>query len=471
MISTFINAWKVADLRKKMLFTALIVLIFRIGAAIPVPFTNISGDNGIIDPTGETFMNYLSMMTGEAFAYGTIFALSITPYINSSIIIQLLGVVIPALEKLSKEGEEGRKKIAAITRYTTIGLALLQSTAYFIYLRAQGYVVTDANGELFTGFAAVLQGLAVILCLTAGSCFVMWLGEQVNEKGIGNGISIILFAGIVSRIPTLVYMMYAHLIQGGAYYALVPIVAICLLAMIAFIVWMDNAERRIPVQYAKRVVGRKMYGGQSSNIPLKLNMTGVMPVIFASSIVSLVPTILTLCQVKETTKGFWGWLYRFLASDGAVYPILLFVLIIAFAYFYTQITFDPMDVANNLKKQGGAIPGIRQGRPTADYIRKILNKVTLVGALFLSIIAVTPVIIGPHVLQPFLEWLITPAFAGTYYEMIGLLDYFVQQQASGLTSIFTFGGTSILIVVGVALETFRELEAQLTMRNYKGFLN
>ena len=208
MISTFINAWKVADLRKKMLFTALIVLIFRIGAAIPVPFTNISGDNGIIDPTGETFMNYLSMMTGEAFAYGTIFALSITPYINSSIIIQLLGVVIPALEKLSKEGEEGRKKIATITRYTTIALALLQSTAYFIYLRAQGYVVTDANGDLFTGFAAVLQGLAVILCLTAGSCFVMWLGEQVNEKGIGNGISIILFAGIVSRIPTLVYMMY-----------------------------------------------------------------------------------------------------------------------------------------------------------------------------------------------------------------------------------------------------------------------
>ena len=281
MIKTFINAWKIADLRKKMLFTALIVLIFRIGAAIPVPFTDIT--NGIVDPNGETFMNYLAMLTGDAFNYGTIFALSVTPYINSSIIIQLLTVAIPALEKLSKEGEEGRKKMATITRYTTAGLALLQSVAYFVYLRAKGYIVTDANGELFTGFAAVLQGLAIILVLVAGSCLVMWLGEQVNDKGIGNGISIILFAGIVSRMPTLVYTMYHYLAAGGAYYALVPIVVVLLLAMIAFIVWMDNAERRIPVQYAKRVVGRKMYGGQSTHIPIKVNMSGVLPVIFASS--------------------------------------------------------------------------------------------------------------------------------------------------------------------------------------------
>ena len=439
MISTFINAWKVADLRKKMLFTALIVLIFRIGAAIPVPFTNISGDNGIIDPTGETFMNYLSMMTGEAFAYGTIFALSITPYINSSIIIQLLGVVIPALEKLSKEGEEGRKKIATITRYTTIGLALLQSTAYFIYLRAQGYVVTDANGELFTGFAAVLQGLAVILCLTAGSCFVMWLGEQVNEKGIGNGISIILFAGIVSRIPTLGYMMYAHFIQGGAYYALVPIVAVCLLAMIAFIVWMDNAERRIPVQYAKRVVGRKMYGGQSTHIPLKVNMSGVLPVIFASSILSLPPTVEMFLSDDTATKyeGF----FKLFTTSHWFYSVLYFFLILFFAYFYASIQYNPVEMANNIRKNSGMVPGLRPGKPTSDYIKKILGRMTLLGALLLSVVALFP----------------------------NIITLFTNLIGSPLT--LSLGGTSLIIVVGVALETVKQLESQMMMRHYKGFLD
>ena len=439
MISTFINAWKVADLRKKMLFTALIVLIFRIGAAIPVPFTNISGDNGIIDPTGETFMNYLSMMTGEAFAYGTIFALSITPYINSSIIIQLLGVVIPALEKLSKEGEEGRKKIATITRYTTIGLALLQSTAYFIYLRAQGYVVTDAEGNLFTGFAAVLQGLAVILCLTAGSCFVMWLGEQVNEKGIGNGISIILFAGIVSRIPTLGYMMYAHLIQGGAYYALVPIVAVCLLAMIAFIVWMDNAERRIPVQYAKRVVGRKMYGGQSTHIPLKVNMSGVLPVIFASSILSLPPTVEMF--LKDDTKEKFAGFFELFTTSHWFYSVLYFFLILFFAYFYASIQYNPVEMANNIRKNSGMIPGLRPGKPTSDYIKKILGRLTLLGALLLSVVALFP----------------------------NIITLFTNLIGSPLT--LSLGGTSLIIVVGVALETVKQLESQMMMRHYKGFLD
>ena len=439
MISTFINAWKVADLRKKMLFTALIVLIFRIGAAIPVPFTNISGDNGIIDPTGETFMNYLSMMTGEAFAYGTIFALSITPYINSSIIIQLLGVVIPALEKLSKEGEEGRKKIAAITRYTTIALALLQSTAYFIYLRAQGYVVTDANGDLFTGFAAVLQGLAIILCLTAGSCFVMWLGEQVNDKGIGNGISIILFAGIVSRIPTLGYMMYAHLIQGGAYYALVPIVAVCLLAMIAFIVWMDNAERRIPVQYAKRVVGRKMYGGQSTHIPLKVNMSGVLPVIFASSILSLPPTV-EMFLSDDTAEKYEGFFKLFTTSHW-FYSVLYFFLILFFAYFYASIQYNPVEMANNIRKNSGMVPGLRPGKPTSDYIKKILGRMTLLGALLLSVVALFP----------------------------NIITLFTNLIGSPMT--LSLGGTSLIIVVGVALETVKQLESQMMMRHYKGFLD
>ncbi len=440
MISTFINAWKVADLRKKMLFTALIVLIFRIGAAIPVPFTNISGDNGIIDPTGETFMNYLSMMTGEAFAYGTIFALSITPYINSSIIIQLLAVVIPALEKLSKEGEEGRKKMAAITRYTTLALALLQSTAYFIYLRAQGYVVTDANGELFTGFAAVLQGLAIILCLTAGSCFVMWLGEQVNDKGIGNGISIILFAGIVSRIPTLIYMMYAYILQGGAYYALVPIVVVCLLAMIAFIVWMDNAERRIPVQYAKRVVGRKMYGGQSTHIPIKVNMSGVLPVIFASSILSLPPTIEMFLDADSLSDG-WKTFFGMFSTSHWFYSVIYFFLILFFAYFYASIQYNPVEMANNIRKNSGMIPGLRPGKPTSDYIKKILNRITLLGALLLSVVALFPNII---------------------VLFTNLID-------SPMT--LSLGGTSLIIVVGVALETVKQLESQMMMRHYKGFLD
>ena len=438
MISTFINAWKVAELRKKILFTALIVLIFRIGAAIPVPFTNIVGD-GIVDPNGETFMNYLSMMTGDAFTYGTIFALSITPYINSSIIIQLLSVAIPALEKLSKEGEEGRKKIATITRYVTVALALLQSTAYFIYLRAKDYLVVDADGAQFTGFAAVLQGLAIILCLTAGSAFVMWLGEQVNEKGIGNGISIILFAGIVSRIPSLITMLYYDILKGGAYYALVPIVVICLLAMIAFIVWMDNAERRIPVQYAKRVVGRKMYGGQSTHIPMKVNMSGVLPVIFASSILSLPPTVEMFLSEDKVEK--FASFFNLFKTSHWFYSILYFFLILFFAYFYASIQYNPVEMANNIRKNSGMIPGLRPGKPTSDYIKKILNRITLLGALLLSVVALFP----------------------------NIVTLFTNLIGSPMT--ISLGGTSLIIVVGVALETVKQLESQMMMRHYKGFLD
>ena len=435
MISTFINAWKIADLRKKLLFTALIVIIFRIGAAIPVPFTNILSENGIIDPNGETFMNYLAMMTGDAFAYGTIFALSITPYINSSIIIQLLSVAIPYLEKLSKEGEEGRKKIATITRYTTVALALLQSTAYFIYLRSQGYIV----GE-FTGFALVVEALAVILCLTAGSTFVMWLGEQVNEKGIGNGISIILFAGIVSRIPTIISSLWYYIqLDNTAYYALVPTVVVCLLAMIAFIVWMDNAERRIPVQYAKRVVGRKMYGGQSTHIPIKVNMSGVLPVIFASSILSLPPTVEMFLK-EDTAKKFEGFFELFRTSHW-FYSIIYFVLILFFAYFYASIQYNPVEMANNIRKNSGMIPGLRPGKPTADYIKKILGRITLLGALLLSVVALFP----------------------------NAITLFTNLIGAPMT--LSLGGTSLIIVVGVALETVKQLESQMMMRHYKGFLD
>lgn len=438
MIQTLINAWKVADLRKKILYTAFIILVFRIGAAIPVPFVEISG--GLItDVNANNFMTYLSMMTGDAFNYGTLFAMSITPYINASIIIQLLTVAIPALEKLAKEGEEGRKKLSSITRYTSVALALMQSTAYFFYIRSRDYLATDANGAKYTGFWAVFQALAIILCYTAGSTFIMWLGEQINEKGIGNGISIILFAGIVSRMPTTIYGLYTYLDKGGAYFAIVPIAAISLILMVAFIVWMDNAERRIPVQYAKRVVGRKMYGGQNTHMPIKVNMCGVLPIIFASSILSLPPTIQMFVNVKE--NGFWAGFFKIFESTHWAYGIMYFVLIIFFAYFYAAIQYNPIEMANNIRKNSGAIPGIRPGKPTSDYITKVLSRLTLVGALLLSVVALYPILFSQ----------ITGAF---------------KHQVS-----LSLGGTSVIILVGVALETVKQLESQMMMRHYKGFLD
>ena len=438
MIQTLINAWNVADLRKKILYTAFIILVFRIGAAIPVPFVEISG--GLItDVNANNFMTYLSMMTGDAFNYGTLFAMSITPYINASIIIQLLTVAIPALEKLAKEGEEGRKKLSSITRYTSVALALMQSTAYFFYIRSRDYLTTDANGAKYTGFWAVFQALAIILCYTAGSTFIMWLGEQINEKGIGNGISIILFAGIVSRMPTTIYGLYTYLDRGGAYFAIVPIAAISLILMVAFIVWMDNAERRIPVQYAKRVVGRKMYGGQNTHMPIKVNMCGVLPIIFASSILSLPPTIQMFVNVKE--GGFWAGFFKIFESTHWAYGIMYFVLIIFFAYFYAAIQYNPIEMANNIRKNSGAIPGIRPGKPTSDYITKVLSRLTLVGALLLSVVALYPILFSQ----------ITGAF---------------KHQVS-----LSLGGTSVIILVGVALETVKQLESQMMMRHYKGFLD
>lgn len=443
MFQTFINAWKIADLRKKLLYTALIVLIFRIGAALPVPFVDIAG--GLItDANANNFMTYLSMMTGDAFNYGTLFAMSITPYINASIIIQLLTVAIPPLEKLAKEGEEGRKKISAITRYTAIGLAALQSTAYYFYIRAQGYLTLSASGAKYTGFWAVFQALVIILCYTAGAALLMWLGEQINDKGIGNGISIILFAGIVSRMPTTLYSLYSYMDRGGAYFALIPIAFVSMLLMVAYIVWMDNAERRIPVQYAKRVVGRKMYGGQSTHIPIKVNMCGVLPIIFASSILSLPPTIqmfVTLHPDESKWDAFWQGFFNIFQSTHWAYAIMYFVLIIFFAYFYAAIQYNPIEMANNIRRNSGAIPGIRPGKPTSDYITKILSRITLLGALLISVVALYPIL---------------------FSQITALFDKQVN---------LTMGGTSIIIMVGVALETVKQLESQMMMRHYKGFLD
>ncbi len=437
MLQTLVNAFKTPDLRKRMLYTAFIILLFRIGAAISVPFTDAS--MGIISDTTSAgnFMNYLNMMTGDAFNYGTIFAMSITPYINASIIIQLLTVAIPALERLTKEGDSGRKKMQAITRITAIVIALLQSTAYFFYLRSGSYLV----GNDYTGFSAVLQALVIIMTLTAGSALMMWLGEQINVKGIGNGISILLFAGIISRMPQTAMLLWNTFTKGGLYYAFSPLALISILASVVFIVWIDGSERRIPVVYAKRVVGRKMYGGQSTNLPIKVNMSGVMSIIFASSILSLPPTIQMFLTDKIEEGSGWDKFFNLFNAENWFYGIIYFVLIIFFAFFYSSIQYNPIEMANTLRKNNGTIPGIRPGKPTSEYIAKVLNRVVLVGSLLISIIALYP----------------------TVYSQI--------TKACGAQVNIALGGTSVIILVGVALETVRQLESQLMVRQYKGFLD
>jgi preprotein translocase subunit SecY len=463
MLQTLKNAWRTKDIRGKLLFTLLILLLYRIGTVIPVPFVDAHDFAGSFQ---GTILDYLNLLSGGSLGQATLFALGVSPYINSSIIIQLLAVVFPKLGELSKND---KKKMGLITRITTVILAVVTAIGYYFLLAGSALTPAATEGQ---GPNFWFYGIVIVVCYVAGASLVMWLADRINEHGIGNGVSMILFANIVTSLPQQCIAMY-DLVRGTFAYEkpvgfailailFVIFLAAIVLAMTMFVIFITGSERRIPVQYAKRVVGRKMYGGQSSNLPIKLNMTGVMPVIFASSIVSLVPTILMLFQVKSTDDTFWGWLSRFLGSDGFVYPIVFFLLIIGFAYFYTQITFDPVDVANNLKKQGGAIPGIRQGRPTSDYIKKILNKITLAGALFLSVVAVLPVIAGPHLIQHIVEWILS---GNSYYAAATVEAY-----AKSYSSIFTFGGTSLIIVVGVALETFRELEAQLTMRNYKGFL-
>lgn len=424
MLETLKNAWKVKEIRNKILFTVLIIAIFRIGSVIPVPYIN--PDMISAATSDNSFFSYLSILTGGGLEYGAIFAMSITPYINASIIIQLLCVAIPYLERLSKEGEEGQKKLATITRYTTVVLALIQGIAYFFYLKASSCLNVKGTG------AVVFAAFVIVLTFTAGSAVVMWLGEQIDVKGIGNGISILLFAGIISRGPQAFAALWSYWTEFKQYFAVIGIV-IAFLLVIAFIVWMTNAERRIPVQYAKRVVGNKMYGGQNTHIPIKVNMSGVMPVIFASSILML-PTMI-LSFMKDTTTSFAKALSLF-STRGVFYAVIYFLMIIAFAYFYATIQFNPVEMANNLRKNGGAIPGIRPGKPTSDFISKILSRITLMGALFLSVIAILPIIIGN----------------------VGKIN-------------ISLGGTSVLIMVGVALDTVQNLESQMMMRHYKGFLD
>ena len=423
MFKTLRNAFSLPELRKKILF---IIVLYRIGAAIPIPYINASMMDTIKGLGNGSILQYMSILSGTAFSRATLFALSISPYINASIIIQLLCTAIPALENMAKE-EDGRNKITQITRYVTVGLALITAYGYYMMLRNYGLIINKS----------VFSAIVIIACYTAGSCLIMWLGEKINENGIGNGISIILFVNIVSSIPSVFGMLISYFKSGigGIITAIVTI--IIAVFMVVFIIYMTNSERRLPIQYAKRVVGRKMYGGQSSTLPLKLNMAGVMPIIFANSILALPSTIAMFFPTpKEGT--FWYGFQRLFSYTSWLYAVVFMVLIVFFSYFYIAISFNPIEVSNNLKKNGGFIPGIRPGKPTADYITKVLNKVTLMGAFFLGVIAVLP--------------LAANIISGN--------------RISGIA----FAGTSIIIVVGVALETAREIEAQMTMRHYKGFL-
>ncbi|MDY3303846.1 MAG: preprotein translocase subunit SecY [Clostridia bacterium] len=423
MFKTLRNAWSIPDLRKKMLYTLLMIFVFRLGTYIPVPGLNASALKQLVDGSNSLF-GLLDAFSGGSFGNATIFAMSITPYINSSIILQLLTVAIPALERLAKEGEEGRKVIAKWTRIITIVLAFIQATG--MYFGIKGAVKNPG----------VTSYIVIVATFTAGTAFLMWLGEQITQKGVGNGISLIIFAGIVSRIPTMGYTLYQNVSTGSVAWWAAVLVGIFAVALIAFVVFITDAERRIPVQYAKRMVGRKMYGGQSTHIPLKVAMAGVIPIIFAMSIMSFPSTIMQF--TGEPTSGFWRSFWSFIGSGSWFYIVLYFLLILFFTYFYTAIQFNPIEVSNNMKKNGGFIPGIRPGKPTSDYINRILSKVTLAGAFFLGVVAIIPLVFGK--LVPTL-------------------------------SAVSMGGTSLLIMVGVALETVKQIESQMLMRHYKGFLD
>jgi preprotein translocase subunit SecY len=424
VLTTLKNAWGITELRKKILFTLLVLLLYRIGNVIPVPYINVDALRSYYDAVlSTTILGLYNAMSGSAFSQATVLALSIQPYINASIIVQLLTIAIPALERMAKEeGEEGKKKINLITRYSTVGLGLLMGWAYYVMLSNAG-IVTEK------GF---LPAMVIILTFTAGSAVVMWLGEQINEHGIGNGISMILFANIISSVPATINTLFSLFTAKTWWQPIVIVIGMA--ALVLFIIFINDAERRIPVQYAKRVVGRKVYGGQSTNLPIKVAMSGVMPVIFAQSICSLPATF---CAFIPSLSKSWANEHLF-ASNTWPYIVVYFLMIFFFGWFYAAIQYDPVEIGNNLKNNGGFIPGFRPGRPTSEFIQKVINKIIIFGSLYLGIVALLPMIGG--ILMPSVNYL-------------------------------AIGGTSIIIVVGVALETVQALEAQMMMRHYKGFLD
>ena len=430
MIETFRNAWKIADLKKKILFTIMILAITRVGSAIPVPFLDPTALQAMLSGSGN-LLGYLDVLSGGALSQSTLFALSISPYITASIVIQLLTVAIPYLENLAKEGEEGKRRLNKITRYTVVALSFLQSFAYTTLLSKSGAIAYN------DGWEGIFVRLIILMCFTAGSMFLVFLGDQINQYGIGNGISMILFVSIVSRGGAVVKGMIGYLqlaVEGAVvYFFSVPAIIVLFVLMIGFIVFMTNAERRITVQYAKRVVGRKQYGGQSTFIPIKVNMSGVLPIIFASTLLAVPSTIAGLMNLDP--QSFWGGLLFAFNYDRFWYALLYFIFIMGFNYFYVAIQYNPIEIANNLRKNSGTVPGIRPGKPTSDFIAKVVPKTTFLGGLFLAVIAILPIGLG------------------------------------ALTKMnISLGGTSIIILVGVALDTVKQLESQMMMRHYKGFL-
>ena len=454
MFQTLKNAWKIPELKKKILFTLMIIILYRLGSNLPMPWVDPSMFETYFNASGNA-LTWLNMLSGGALAQATLFALSVSPYITSSIVIQLLTIAIPKFEEWAKEGEAGKKKLSAITRVLTVVLALVTAIGYTMFMKTQG-MLTFTSNTAWAEWQKWFAYIVLVLTYCAGASVIMWLAEKINEKGIGNGISIILFANIIARLPAMAGSIWSRCFTRWNIFVekevenwkaiQIPAGIVCLLLFLAVllfaviaVVWFSNSERRIPVQYAKRVVGRKMYGGQSTTLPLKLDMAGVMPVIFASSIASILPTIAGFIPNSK----FGQFVNNYLGHTSFPYIAFQIILIIAFAYFYIMISFNPVEVSNNLRNNGGAIPGIRPGKPTVDYIKKILNRITLLGAIFLCGLSGIPMIVN-----------------AIWYAIDGV----------GISDL-AFSGTSLLIVVGVALETFRELEAQMTLRNYKGFLD
>ena len=458
MFQTLKNAWKIPELKNKLLFTLLIIVLYRLGSAIPLPWVNSDTLQSWFSSQGGNALGWLNVLSGGALSRATLFALSVSPYITASIVVQLLTIAIPKFTDWSKEGESGQKKLSLVTRWLTVVLALVTAVGYTLYISNSGMVQTYKNT-----WENVVVKIVLVACYCAGAALIMWLAERINEFGIGNGISIILFANIISRLPAMAASLWKRCftsdvvvanstyksvglgakLSGAPLYIVGSLLFLLFIGILLFftvlVVWFSNSERRIPVQYAKRVVGRKMYGGQSSTLPIKLDMSGVMPIIFASSIVSIPSTIAGF----GGTRAWATWINDFLGYTSFPYIAIYLILIVAFAYFYIMISFNPVEVANNLQQNGGAVPGIRPGRPTVAYITKILNRITLLGALFLIVLSGVPMIVN-----------------AVWYSIDGY----------GLSEL-AFSGSSLLIVVGVALETFRELEAQMTLRNYKGFLD
>lgn len=431
MFETFRNAWKIDDLRKRLLFTLAILILFRLGCAIPVPYITSSALSSMF--TTGSMLTYLNMMSGGALSDCTLFALGVQPYINATIIIQLLTVAIPYLENLSKEGEDGRRKLTRISNYTGAAIGLMLSVGYYFIIRKMGAL------KYTEGVSGIFCAVVIILCFTAGSQLVTWLGNQIDAKGIGNGLSLLIFTGIIARWSSLYSSVQNLLARASAgesqYYIYLPLIVLLALVAVVFVVILTNAERRVPVQYAKRVVGRKMYGGQSSYIPIKVNMSGVMPIIFASTLCSLPGMIGSFINVDATAHPFWYQFFNTFNYNSWLYIVIYVLLIVAFNYFYVAIQYNPVDISNQLRKNNGTVPGIRPGKPTSDFITKTLSKITLIGAIFLAIVAGMPILLG---------------------------------NVTGVS--IQLGGTSLLIVVGVALDTGRSLEGYMTSRHHKGFL-